>query len=175
MKAKQQEEIIMEKYIVLQGYYDCYAVSNLGNVKNLRTGNILNPTVRKDGYKSVLLSRDGKKMSIRVHQLVAQYFIEKSQNNVRIASNLNLDNKILSLFEKHINPFVLSELDYKIHNINTLANDTSLSPILRASNAMKKFSRLCRNSVRMKKPCFKTLKRLRIFQKGFMGCRKKMY
>jgi len=68
--------------------------------------------------------------------------IEKSQNNVRIASNLNLDNKILSLFEKHINPFVLSELDYKIHNINTLANDTSLSPILRASNAMKKFSRL---------------------------------
>ncbi|GGC93977.1 hypothetical protein GCM10011508_21470 [Flavobacterium lutivivi] len=68
--------------------------------------------------------------------------IKENQNNIRIASNLNLDNKILSLFEKHINPFVLSELDYKIHNINTLANDTTLSPILRASNAMKKFSRL---------------------------------
>jgi hypothetical protein len=64
--------------------------------------------------------------------------IKENQNNIRIASNLNLDNKILSLFEKHINPFVLSELDYKIHNINTLANDTTLSPILRASNAMKK-------------------------------------
>jgi hypothetical protein len=68
--------------------------------------------------------------------------IKENQNNIRIASNLNLDNKILTLFEKHINPFVLSELDYKIHNINTLANDTTLSPILRASNAMKKFSRL---------------------------------
>lgn len=68
--------------------------------------------------------------------------IKESQNNVRIASNLNLDSKILSLFEKHINPFVLSELDYKIHNINTLANDLSIPPIDRASNAMKKFSRL---------------------------------
>jgi hypothetical protein len=68
--------------------------------------------------------------------------IKENQNNVRITSNLNLDSKILSLFEKHINPFVLSELDYKIHNINTLANDLSIPPIDRASNAMKKFSRL---------------------------------
>lgn len=68
--------------------------------------------------------------------------IKVSSDNLRIASNLNLDKKILALFEKHINPFVLSELDYKIHNINTLANDTTISPIDRASNAMKKFSRL---------------------------------
>ncbi len=73
--------------------------------------------------------------------------IKENQNNVRIASNLNLDSKILSLCENHINPFVLSELDYKIHNINTLANDTSVSPILRASNAMKKFSRLSESEV----------------------------
>jgi hypothetical protein len=73
--------------------------------------------------------------------------IKENQNNIRIASNLNLDSKILSLCENHINPFVLSELDYKIHNINTLANDTSVSPILRASNAMKKFSRLSESEV----------------------------
>lgn len=69
-------------------------------------------------------------------------YIESNADNFRIASNLNLEKKILSLFEKHINPFVLSELDYKIHNINSLANDTAISPIERASNAMKKFSRL---------------------------------
>lgn len=68
--------------------------------------------------------------------------IKNNQNNLRIAANLNLDSKILSLFEEHINPFVLSELDYKIHNINTLANDISIPTIDRASNAMKKFSRL---------------------------------
>lgn len=68
--------------------------------------------------------------------------IENNADNQRISSNLNLDKQILSLFQQHINPFILSELDYKIQNINSLANDTSISPIKRASNAMKKFSRL---------------------------------
>lgn len=68
--------------------------------------------------------------------------IKGNADNLRIASNLSLDITILDLFQKHINPFILSELDYKIHNINSLANDTAISPIERASNAMKKFSRL---------------------------------
>ena len=66
----------MEKYIVLQGFYDCYAISNKGNLKNLRTNHILKPSINKDGYKSVLLSKNGKKMSIRIHRLVALYFLE---------------------------------------------------------------------------------------------------
>jgi hypothetical protein len=68
--------------------------------------------------------------------------IKVNTDNLRIASNLSLEITILDLFQKHINPFILSELDYKIHNINSLANDTAISPIERASNAMKKFSRL---------------------------------
>lgn len=70
-----------------------------------------------------------------------------NDDNERIASNLSLDVNILTLFYKHINPFVLSELDYKIHNINSLANDATISPIERASNAMKKFSRLSDSEV----------------------------
>jgi hypothetical protein len=68
--------------------------------------------------------------------------IKGNANNLRIASNLNLDSVILELFQKHLNPFILSELDYKIQNINSLANDLTITPIERASNAMKKFSRL---------------------------------
>lgn len=68
--------------------------------------------------------------------------IKNNADNLRIASNLSLEITILDLFQKHINPFILSELDYKIHNINSLANDSAISPIERASNAMKKFSRL---------------------------------
>ncbi|TDE43816.1 restriction endonuclease [Flavobacterium rhamnosiphilum] len=68
--------------------------------------------------------------------------IKGNPDNLRIASNLNLDAIILELFQKHINPFILSELDYKIHNINSLSNDTEISPIKRASNALKKFGRL---------------------------------
>lgn len=69
-------------------------------------------------------------------------YIKGNADNLRIASNLSLEITILDLFQKHINPFILSELDYKIHNINSLANDSAISPIERASNAMKKFSRL---------------------------------
>lgn len=68
--------------------------------------------------------------------------IKDNADNLRIATNLNLDAVILDLFQKHINPFILNELDYKIHNINSLANDTVISPIERANNAMKKFGRL---------------------------------
>ena len=68
--------------------------------------------------------------------------INDDPNNLRIATHLNLETEVLALFQKHINPFVLSELDYKIQNINSLANDNSIPPIERASNAMKKFSRL---------------------------------
>ena len=68
--------------------------------------------------------------------------INDDESNLRIALNLNLEIDILTLFQEHINPFVLSELDYKISNINSLANDSEISPIERASNAMKKFSRL---------------------------------
>lgn len=68
--------------------------------------------------------------------------IKDNADNLRIASNLSLETTILDLFQNHINPFILSELDYKIHNINSLANDSAISPIERASNAMKKFSRL---------------------------------
>lgn len=68
--------------------------------------------------------------------------IRQDNNNLRIATHLNLEKDILSLFQEHINPFVLNELDYKIHNINSLANDETISLIDRASNAMKKFSRL---------------------------------
>ncbi|OYU93830.1 MAG: restriction endonuclease [Bacteroidetes bacterium B1(2017)] len=73
--------------------------------------------------------------------------IKDSGDNLRIASNLNLDTTILSLFQTYINPFILSELDYKIHNINSLANDSKISPIERASNAMKKFSRISESEI----------------------------
>lgn len=68
--------------------------------------------------------------------------IDNNDANLRIITNLSLDIEILKLFQEHINPFILRELDYKIQNINSLANDTALNPEQRASNALKKFSRL---------------------------------
>jgi hypothetical protein len=73
--------------------------------------------------------------------------IESNKDNLRIAQNLTLNIEILRLFQKNINPFILSDLDYKIQNINTLANDEKIVPFERASNAMKKFSRLSESEI----------------------------
>ncbi len=75
-----------------------------------------------------------------LHELINQ--IDTNEEQQRIALNLELNKNVLILLQKHINPFILSELDYKIQNINTLANDAKLPPMERASSAMKKFSRL---------------------------------
>ena len=68
--------------------------------------------------------------------------IEADESNARIAGNLDINKAILMLLHDSMNPFILSKLDYKIQNINTLANDSTLQPIERASSAMKKFSRI---------------------------------
>jgi hypothetical protein len=73
--------------------------------------------------------------------------IDSDENNTRIARNLDLKKEILVLLHDAINPFTLSILDYKIQNINSLANDHSLQPISRAGNAMKKFSRLSESEI----------------------------
>lgn len=73
--------------------------------------------------------------------------IEKNENNLRIISNIAINKDILILFQKYINPFVLNDLDYKIQNINSLANDLSIEPIERVSNALKKFSRLSESEI----------------------------
>lgn len=52
-----------------------YLVSNSGKVKSLRTGKILNPSPRVNGYVSVSLSSDsGHKVRYYVHRLVAHAF-----------------------------------------------------------------------------------------------------
>jgi hypothetical protein len=70
---------MIEKFMILEGFYDCYAISNLGRVKNIRNGFILKNTVGQDGYLSVLLSKNGKKRRVRVHVLVGNAFLEKVQ------------------------------------------------------------------------------------------------
>lgn len=66
--------------------------------------------------------------------------IDKGENQ-RIAHNLDLDKNVLYLF-KNMNPFTLSQLDYKIENMNELSNDPSLSTYERAMVANLHFDKL---------------------------------
>lgn len=73
--------------------------------------------------------------------------IDGDNENKRIAKSLEIKRNILALFRQKMNPFILSKLDYKIQNLNTLANDTSLQPLDRATTALNKFGRLSDSEV----------------------------
>ena len=47
----------MEVYNNIKEYEDLYKVSNLGNIKSLRTNKILNQHIDVNGYKTVALRK----------------------------------------------------------------------------------------------------------------------
>lgn len=69
-----------------------YEISNLGNVRNTKSGQILNPGVSGNGYKQVSLRmKDSNKFEKRyVHRLVATYWL-KNPENKREVNHINLD------------------------------------------------------------------------------------
>lgn len=73
--------------------------------------------------------------------------LDKNDNNKRIAANVGIGKHILQLIFDNADPFKLSYLDGKIENVNTQGRDESMSPIDRATVAMKKFSRISDSEV----------------------------
>ena len=69
----------MEKYIVINEF-DNYASSNLGNIKNIKKGNILTPYLNTNGYLTYTFCQNGVKKTFRLHRLVALYFIDNPNN-----------------------------------------------------------------------------------------------
>lgn len=53
-----------------------YEVSNLGNVRNKRTGKILTPYISETGYLKVKLCENNIRKNERVHRLVALAFLD---------------------------------------------------------------------------------------------------
>jgi hypothetical protein len=66
----------IEEWRVIGGF-DNYSVSNLGRVRNNRTGGILKPILSGDGYLFVNLCKNGAHTE-KVHQLVASAFLGDS-------------------------------------------------------------------------------------------------
>jgi len=69
----------MEEYKTIDDFEN-YEVSNLGNVRNKKTGRILKQRFDKYGYCRVNLYNDKKMTVKKIHQIVANAFIENPEN-----------------------------------------------------------------------------------------------
>ena len=63
----------------IQDCYD-YEISNLGRVKNIKTGKYLKSCIRPDGYVNISLCVNNKTKNCKVHRLIAQAFIPNPEN-----------------------------------------------------------------------------------------------
>eukprot|EP01041_Mallomonas_annulata_P003281 gene3281-6495_t len=79
--------------------YPDYAVSTFGNVENMKTGRILKAGIDTNGYFTVVLYKNGKSKTHRVHQLVAQAFLDNfdDKQNVDHIDNDRQNNNISNL------------------------------------------------------------------------------
>ena len=83
----------------VKDYEGLYQVSNLGNVKNIRTNKILKQSPHHRGHLRVGLSKNGKTKMYRVHRLVADAFIPNT-NNYPVVNHINgnmKDNRVENL------------------------------------------------------------------------------
>ena len=74
-KGKQME--IWKKVI---DYQDIYEISNLGNLKNIKTNKIITKTKNGSGYLLVGLIKNSKIKTFRFHRLLAIHFILNPNN-----------------------------------------------------------------------------------------------
>lgn len=82
----------MEEYKAHPKYYK-YEVSNLGNIRNIKTHKVLKKRFDRDGYEKINLSNnESKKTTFLVHRLVAETWIDKIKDNF-VVDHIDRDRK----------------------------------------------------------------------------------
>lgn len=93
----------------IEGYEGLYQISNLGRIRSLdrvvvtkrntRTnlkGMLLKSTKDRDGYLQVVLSKQSKLTTVKVHRVVAKHFIDNPENKTQInhLNGVKNDNRV---------------------------------------------------------------------------------
>ena len=89
---------MQEVYKSIVGFSN-YEVSNLGNIKTIKTGRILKGSVNGSGYYIVGLCIAGKRSTQMIHRLVADAFLDNPDNKTCVdhIDNNKQNNHILNL------------------------------------------------------------------------------
>jgi len=88
---------MIEEYKLIQDFEN-YEISNLGNVRNKKTGKILSKNIDNHGYYRLNLCKDNKTLAVRIHIMVAQSFLNNVENSKYVEHidenklNNNVDN-----------------------------------------------------------------------------------
>ena len=72
------------KFIQIDGETTSYLISNCGDIANIKTDNIMTPIESEYGYMRVTLHHKGKAHTVRIHRLVALYFIPNPDNKPEV-------------------------------------------------------------------------------------------
>ncbi|AIW03580.1 HNH endonuclease [Bacillus phage Moonbeam] len=79
---------------------DNYEISNLGKVRNIKTGRLLSLKSGRTGYVSVMLSLKAKNKTYRVHRLVTLAFLPNPTSKTQVNHKDGVkDNNVLSNLE----------------------------------------------------------------------------
>ena len=84
----------VETFVKIEGFEN-YEVSNLGKVRNIKSGIMLKPWITKDGYLRHCLYKHNKRKNLLLHRIIATAFIDnpgkKPQINHIDENKLNND------------------------------------------------------------------------------------
>ena len=70
----------LEEFVDIQGYEGYYMINSSGDVYSVKSNKLLQPGRNSQGYKTIILCKDGKEKSFKVHRLVALAFIPNMSN-----------------------------------------------------------------------------------------------
>lgn len=92
-----------EQWKNINGFVGEYKISNYGRIKSLKSGEekLLNPSVKKNGYKLATLCKCGKKKYEYLHRLVAVHFIgdpPSGKNHVLHRDDIKTNNHVSNLY-----------------------------------------------------------------------------
>ncbi len=73
----------VETFVKIEGFEN-YEVSNLGKVRNIKSGIVLKPWVTKDGYLRHCLYKHNKQKKLLLHRIIATAFIDNPEGKPQI-------------------------------------------------------------------------------------------